>query len=93
MCPFLKGLKRPLNRLLTDFMDNENIRLPDILLPVERDLVEDLRVWAAAACDAKNWLPIADGHQMPPVTALPFTSDAAGGVGGPGLGRCGLPRP
>ena len=76
MCPFLKGFKRPLNRLLADFMDNENI-----LLPVEQDLVEDLRVWAAAACDAENWLPIADGHQMPPVTALTFTSDAAGGVG------------
>ncbi len=41
----------------------------------------DLRVWAAAACSAASWLPIPDETQLPPLGALEFTSDAAGGTG------------
>ena len=76
MCPFLKGFRRPLNKLLGKFGDNKWI-----LLQVEPDLVAELRVWAAAACSAATWLPIPDETQLPPLGALEFTSDAAGGTG------------
>ena len=76
MCPFLKGFRRPLHALLASFGEDENV-----LLPVALDLMEDLRVWAAATCEASCWMPIADSPQLPPVSALQFTSDAAGGLG------------
>ena len=76
MCPFLKGFRRPLNGLLASFSDDE-----DILMPVSTELIEDLRVWAAATCTASEWMPIPHGPQLPPIAALCFTSDAAGGLG------------
>ena len=76
MCPFLKGFRRPLNKLLGDFADDENI-----LLPVTEALTADLRVWAAATHTAGCWLPIASGPQLPPLSTLCFTSAAAGEVG------------
>ena len=76
MCPFLKGFRRPLNKLLGSFAEDETI-----LLQVTKELVDDLRVWAAVTCEASGWLPIASNPQLPPVTALYFTSDAAGEVG------------
>ena len=65
MCPFLKGFRRPLHVLLASFAEDKNI-----LLPVASDLMEDLRVWAAATCEASCWMPIADSPQLPPVSAL-----------------------
>jgi len=76
MCPFLKGFRRPLNKLLGSFEEDERI-----LKPVTQELIEDLRVWAAATCDAGGWLPIASEPQVPPLFAMYFTSDAAGGTG------------
>ena len=76
MCPFLKGFRRPLNKLLAGFGEDDNI-----LLPVSDALAADLRVWAAATHSASHWLPIASGPQLPPLSTLRFTSDAAGEVG------------
>ena len=76
MCPFLKGFRRPLHGLLASFGEEVNI-----LMPVSTELVEDLRVWAAAMCEATGWMPLADGPTLPPVSTLHFLSDAAGCVG------------
>ena len=76
MLPFMKGFKRPLNKLLAEFQDDENI-----ILPIREDLMADLRIWAAATCQSGGWLPIPDGPQLPPISSLMFTSDAAGGTG------------
>ena len=76
MCPFLKGFRRLLNQLLGSFAEDE-----DILAPVTKELVDDFRVWAAVTCEASGWMPIPSNPQLPPVTALRFTSDAAGGEG------------
>jgi len=53
MAPFLQAFKRPLNDYLASFEDNY-----DILLPVPKELIEDLRVWAAVATSAMQWQPI-----------------------------------
>ena len=75
MCPFLQAFKRPLNILMTAFKEDY-----DILLPVEEDLIEDLRVWAAVVTHADGWLPIPTALEMPALDALEFVSDAAGGT-------------
>ena len=76
MCPFLKAFKRPLNNLLAAFKDDYNI-----LLPVSDELIDDLRVWAAAVSFANSWSPISLEMEFPPLSALEFVSDAAGGLG------------
>ena len=76
MCPFLKGFRRPLSKLLGSFEENENI-----LKPVPQALRDNLRVWAAATCEAGSWLPIAREPQLPPLFTLYFTSDVAGEEG------------
>jgi len=76
MCPFLQAFKRPLNNLLAGFKEDYNI-----LLPVSKDLVADLRVWAAVVSHANGWLPIPKEMAHPPLDALEFVSDAAGGTG------------
>ena len=76
MCPFLKAFKRPLNNLLAAFKDDYNI-----LLPVSDELIDDLRVWAAAVSFANSWSPISLEIEFPPLNALEFVSDAAGGLG------------
>ena len=76
MCPFLRAFKRPLNNLLSSFGDDY-----DILLPVSEELVNDLRVWAAAVSYANRWSPISLEIDSPPLNALEFVSDAAGGLG------------
>ena len=76
MCPFLQAFKRPLNNLLAEFREDYSI-----LLPVSCELVEDLRVWAAVISHANGWLPIPKEMQNPPLCALEFVSDAAGGTG------------
>ena len=76
MCPFLQAFKRPLNSLLASFKDDYSI-----LMPVERDLIDDLKVWAAVVVHADGWMPIPLEVDMPPLGALEFVSDAAGGTG------------
>ena len=76
MCPFLQAFKRPLNNLLASFGDNY-----EILLPVPDDLVSDLRTWAAVVSYSNRWSPISLEINFPPLDALEFVSDAAGGLG------------
>ena len=76
MCPFLKAFKRPLNNLLASFKEDYNI-----LLPVSEELIGDLRVWAATVSHANRWSPISLEMEFPPLNALEFISDAAGGLG------------
>jgi hypothetical protein len=74
MLPFLRAFRRPLNDLLGEFEDDE-----DILLPVSAQLAADLKLCANAAISAMDWLPIPQEHVAPPSDALWFVSDAAGG--------------
>ena len=76
MCPFMQAFKRPLNNLLASFKEDYNI-----LLPVSEELISDLRVWAAAVSHANKWSPISLEMDFPPLNALEFVSDAAGGLG------------
>jgi len=76
MAPFLQAFKRPLNDLLAAFGKDY-----DTLLPVPKELIEDLRVWAAVAVSATEWQPIEQPLRRPPTDALKFVSDAAGGTG------------
>ena len=76
MCPFLQAFKRPLNSLLASFKDDYST-----LMPVEQDLIDDLKVWAAVVVHADGWMPIPLEVDMPPLGALEFVSDAAGGTG------------
>lgn len=76
MCPFLQAFRRPMNDLLASFKEDYNI-----LLPVTDELKEDLRVWAAATVSATAWMPICKELEHPPLDALKFISDAAGGTG------------
>jgi hypothetical protein len=53
MCPFLRGFRHPLQKLLTEFGKDTEIRreLPD-------QARKDLRVWATAIGDTVKGLPI-----------------------------------
>jgi hypothetical protein len=75
MLTFLKAFRRPLNDLLGEFGEDE-----DILLPVSSQLVADLNLCANAALAAMNWLPIPVEDEAPPLDAWKFVSDAAGGL-------------
>ena len=88
MCPFLKAFKRPMNEFVSSFNEDKNI-----LLPVSEQLISDLRVWAAAVTFSTNKLPIPTEIKFPPLSALEFVSDAAGGhssTDGPGVASIGL---
>jgi len=76
MCPFLQAYKRPMNDFLAAFNKNYSI-----LLPVPTEMIEDLRVWGAAAMSSTSWSPIEDIVEMPPLDTIRFISDAAGGTG------------
>ena len=76
MCPFLQAFKRPLNDLLAAFQEDYNI-----LIPVKQDLLNDLKIWAAVVSYSNRWLPIPQEMACPPLDALEFVSDAAGGTG------------
>ena len=77
MVPFLQAFKRPLNNLLSAFKEDYSI-----LREVPEELIGDLRVWAAVVSHANGWLPIPEDLVRPPMDALQFVSDAAGGLGG-----------
>jgi hypothetical protein len=76
MMPFLKAFRRPLNDLLGEFGEDE-----EILLRVRPELAADLKFIANAAITALHWLPIAAENGQPPTDAWRFVSDAAGGLG------------
>jgi hypothetical protein len=76
MLPFLRAFRRPMNDLIVEFGDDE-----DILLPVSRELAADIKVCANAALSARDWLPIAEEHKMPPFDAWAFVLDAAVSLG------------
>jgi hypothetical protein len=76
MLPFLRAFRRPLNDLLGEFNEDE-----EILLPVSPQLAADLSLCANVAVTAMDWLPITEEHERPPEGAWHFVSDAAGGLG------------
>jgi hypothetical protein len=73
MCPFLRGFRQPLHLLLVAFKENN-----DILLPVPKEVKDDLRVWAAAMDTVVHGLPIPSRPSPHLPSALLFTSDASG---------------
>ena len=73
MCPFLRAFRFPLNKFVASFHGSTSLRLiapPQVLL--------DLKVFAAAIITASSGLPIPPRTIPPPLTALVFTSNAAG---------------
>jgi hypothetical protein len=77
MMPFLRLYKRIMNKFLTSFNG-----CYETLLPVPEQFVMDLDVWAAILTDSLGWLPIPREMENPPIGAMKFVSDAAGGAGG-----------
>jgi hypothetical protein len=73
MCPFLRGFRQPLHTLLVAFKDNN-----DILLPVPREVKDDLHIWASAMDTAAKGLPIPCRPSPHLPTAICFASDASG---------------
>ena len=73
MCPLLRFHKSTGNGMLAKFNGNENI-----LLPVTRELRDDLLTLAKAAYSSKLGLPIACEIGKPPLSVLTFYTDAAG---------------
>jgi hypothetical protein len=65
MLLFLRAFRRPLNGLLGEFEEDENI-----LLPVSKQQVADLKLCANTAMLAMNWLPIPQEHVAPPANTL-----------------------
>jgi hypothetical protein len=73
MCPFLRGFRQPLHLLLVAFKENN-----DILLPIPKEVKDDLCVWAAAMDTVVQGLPIPSRPSPHLPSALLFTSDASG---------------
>jgi len=73
LCPLMNLHKGTGNLMLERFRGNENI-----LLPVSKELKEDLKVIEKMADKARTGLPIADRVNKPPMSGLVFYSDAAG---------------
>jgi hypothetical protein len=76
MMPLMTTIKRPLNNFLSSFGEDY-----EMLQPIPEDLLKDLVVWHNVVNDAGGWLPIPLELDNPPVDALEFVSDAAGGLG------------
>ena len=73
MCGIMKFHKGSGNILLGNFRGNENI-----LLPVRKEVKEDLLILAKIVDSAREGLPIAAEVSAPPLSALTFYTDAAG---------------
>jgi hypothetical protein len=76
MMPMMRVFRRPMNMFLASFKEDYNI-----LHEIPADLVEDLKIWHNVISKSYNWSPVAEEIENPPVDALYFTSDAAGGTG------------
>jgi hypothetical protein len=74
MCPFLKGFRQP----ICDYLVQVEAVGDDNPVPVPIQVQTDLHVWAAAAETALLGLPIPARPLGPSLTAVHFTSDAAG---------------
>ncbi len=73
MCPFFKAFRQPLYAFLGSFNGDE-----DIVKPLPAQAESDLRVWCNFIRSAHLPLPI-PGPELPPaLSAVVFTSDAAG---------------
>ncbi len=73
MCPFLRGFRQPLHLLLVAFKEDN-----DVLLPIPKEVKDDLRVWAAAMDTVVQGLPIPRRPTPHLPSALFFASDASG---------------
>jgi hypothetical protein len=73
MCPFMKNFRHELNKELA--LRTEN---PESLLRLSHAAKRELDVWEGFLKDDDIWIPICPPDCPPPITALIFTSDAAG---------------
>ena len=73
MCPIMKFHKGTGNRYLEQFKGKNNI-----LIPMQEEFKEDMRIIANIAEMARKGLPIARRECKPPLSQLIFYSDAAG---------------
>ena len=71
MCPFLKGFKQPLNKILSLLESKKFIRL-------SHEAKKDLLIWKNFLLDPDVWLPICPRYTNVPIASLCFCSDAAG---------------
>jgi len=75
LCPFLKGIRKPLLSFQASFGDKEDLRLP-----IPASAQADLLTCCKIICSAGEGLPIAARPGAPPLNAIRFTSDAAGAI-------------
>ena len=73
MCPFLCAFRLPLNKFVASFQGSTTTR---ILAPPQ--VLRDLRVFPAAIITTCSGLPIPARPLPPSLTAVVYTSDAAG---------------
>jgi len=73
MCPFMKNFRHELNNELC-----LRIEKPESLLRLSYAAKRELDVWEGFLKDDDIWIPICPPDRPPPITALIFTSDAAG---------------
>jgi len=71
MCPFMKGFKHPLNKILGQLETKKFEKL-------SHEAWKDLTIWLNFLCDTDIWLPIAVRYSSPPIGCISFCSDAAG---------------
>ena len=71
MCPFMKGFKHPLNKILGQLETKKFEKL-------SHEAWKDLTIWLNFLCGTDIWLPIAVRYSSPPIGCISFCSDAAG---------------
>ena len=71
MCPFLRGFKSPLNKLLGKLESGKNVRL-------SHEAGKDLQIWKNFLMDPDVSVPICPKYSAPPLSYKSFCSDAAG---------------
>ena len=71
MCPFMRGFKHPLNKMLAQ-LEKRNFE------KLSHEAWNDLKIWLNFLTDTDVWVPIAHKYCSPPIGCISFCSDAAG---------------
>jgi len=73
MSPFLRNFRHELNKEMSNRYSD-----PCKMANLPNSAKRELNVWAGFLADEDIWYPIAHPENMPPITRITFTSDAAG---------------
>ena len=71
--PFCKAFRWPMINFIKKFEDNA-----DVMLPIPKNVKDDIRIWYSIVCAAVEGLPIAPRYCNIPLFTFNFVSDAAG---------------